>query len=68
MLVVDFGSSSASHTYTSGFNIPGTASYVDEQLDPLAERRRQRDDRIDPAAGADDGAVKSFVVFQPAAK
>ena len=28
MLVVDFGSSSSTHTYTSGFNLPGSASYV----------------------------------------
>lgn len=28
MLVVDFGSSSAGHTFTSGFNLPGSASYV----------------------------------------
>ena len=30
MLVVDFGSSSASHTFTSGFNLPGSASYVSD--------------------------------------
>lgn len=28
MLVVDFASASSSHTFNSGFNLPGTASYI----------------------------------------
>jgi hypothetical protein len=28
MLVVDFASASRSHTFNSGFNLPGTASYI----------------------------------------
>jgi hypothetical protein len=65
MLVVDFASSSATHTFTSGFNIPGTASYVNNgEINSLNSSGNVMIQSI-LMPGQTTARVKSFVSSQP---
>jgi hypothetical protein len=65
MLVVDFASSSASHTFSSGFNIPGTASYINNgEINSLNTTGNVMIQSI-LLPGQTTKRVKSFVSSQP---
>jgi hypothetical protein len=65
MLVVDFASASASHTFNSGFNLPGTASYIaNNSIRTLNDAGNVEIVSI-PATGQTATRTKTFISLQP---
>jgi hypothetical protein len=65
MLVVDFASSTTTHTFTSGFNLPGTASYINNgEINSLNSTGNVMIQSL-LLAGQSTKRTKTFVSSQP---